>query len=160
MTSHLTIRPFFAADVDAARALFRHSIEALAADHYTAEERAAWMSFADDREAFAARLFADCAMVAEDNGELLGFATRDGAVIDFLYVSPHAARQGVATALVDALEREAEKQRIAELSTEASHAAKVFFASRGYRAASENTRERNGVMLRNTTMTKHLERRV
>lgn len=160
MTSRLTIRPFFEADVDAARGLFRRSVEELAGDHYTREERAAWMSFADNRAAFAARLFGQRAMVAERGGELVGFATRDGAVIDLLYVLPDAARQGVATALVDALEREAQKERIAELGTEASHAARAFFAARGYRAVQENVRERAGIELRNTTMTKLLERGV
>ena len=160
MTATFAIRPFFAADVDTARALFRASIEELAAGHYDAEERAAWMSFADNRDAFAARFFNQHAMVAERDGELVGFATRDGAMIDLLYVSPKAARQGIATALVAALEREAEKESIAELSADASLAARAFFAARGYGAVRDNERERAGVKLRNTTMTKPLQRRI
>ncbi len=60
----------------------------------------------EDEEALAKRLAGELTLVATLGESAVGFASlKDNTVIDMLYVHPAAARQGVATALVEALEK-------------------------------------------------------
>ena len=70
----------------------------------------------------------------------VGFASLEGADhIDFLYVHPAAARQGVGTMLVDALEKLAAARGAAKLTADVSDSAQDFFKRRGYQAQRRNT---------------------
>jgi len=150
------LRPFLAADAPALAAIFRDSVEQLAIDDYDADQLEAWASRADDED-FAARLGGGLTLVATLDGELAGFATLHGRdEIDMLYVAPDCARRGVATVLIDALEKLAAARGAAQLVTGASDTARAFFARRGYEARMRNTTEIAGQWLGNTTMKKQL----
>jgi putative acetyltransferase len=71
-------------------------------------------------------------------------------------VHPGAVRQGVATALIDALERLAAARGATKLTADVSDTAQKFFAGRGYVAQQRNTVPRGDEWLGNTTMTKPL----
>ena len=73
-----------------------------------------------------------------------------------LYVHPSAAGQGVATMLVDALEKLAGARGAKILTVDASDTAEPFFQKRGYVAMQRNTVTINGEWLANTTMQKTL----
>ncbi|MEI9901943.1 MAG: GNAT family N-acetyltransferase [Hyphomicrobium sp.] len=73
-----------------------------------------------------------------------------------LYVHPYAARQGVGTALVDALEILAASRGAAKITVEASDTAQPFFEARGYVAGQRNVIPIEDQWLPNTTMTKQL----
>ena len=66
------------------------------------------------------------------------------------------ARAGVATALVDAVEKLAAARGLKEVETDASDVAQPFFAGRGYVAVQRNTVSLNGEWFANTTMKKQL----
>jgi putative acetyltransferase len=145
------------ADAPALVAIFRASIEELAAEDYDVEQQDAWMAAADDEEAFAAKLAGGLTLVATLNGSPVGFAMLEGAErIDMLYVHPAVARSGVGTMLVDALERLAGARGARRLTTDASDSAREFFAARGYRAEMRQMVERGGAWLGNTAMVKTL----
>ena len=151
------LRPFLPADASALAALFRASIEELAAEDYDEDQRAAWASLADDETAFGARLAGALTIVALIEGQIAGFASlRDNSTFDMLYVRPDVARQGVGSALADAVERLAEGRGVKTLGVDASDAARDFFTARGYAPKTRNTREIAGQWLGNTTMTKEL----
>ena len=151
------LRPFLPADASALAALFRASIEELAAEDYDEDQRAAWASLADDETAFGARLAGALTIVALIEGQIAGFASlRDNSTFDMLYVRPDVARQGVGSALADAVERLAEGRGAKTLGVDASDAARDFFTARGYAPKTRNTREIAGQWLGNTTMTKEL----
>ena len=87
----------------------------------------------------------------------VGFASLKGADhIDMLYVHPSAAGQGVASMLVDALEKLAGARGAKSLTVDASDTAEPFFTKRGYVAKQRNTVTLNGEWLANTTMQKTL----
>jgi putative acetyltransferase len=152
------LRPFLPSDAQALAALFRASIETLAADHYDVDQLEAWASAAEDAERFGARLGSWLTIVALLDGEIAGFATLEGnEKFDMLYVHPDAAGRGVGTALADAIEKLAHARGTSRLSVDASDAARDFFAARGYVATQRNTRSIGGEWLGNTTMTKDLE---
>jgi putative acetyltransferase len=151
------LRPYMPADASTLAALFRESVDELAEEDYDDAQREAWASEADDAEAFGARLAGELTIVALVNGEIAGFASlRDNAIFDMLYVRPDMARQGVGSALADAIEKLAGARGTATLSVDASDAARDFFALRGYVAKTRNTTTISGQWLGNTTMTKEL----
>ena len=73
------------------------------------------------------------ALIAERGGEMLGFGllNRTGKLA-LLYVATAARFQGVSTALLAALEREAVALGVREISLESSLTAKRFSQARGY----------------------------
>lgn len=146
------LRPFLAEDVPVVIEIFTSAIEELAAEDYGEAQLAAWVAQADE-EAFAARLAGQLTLVATLNHSPVGFASlRGNDVIDMLYVHPAAARQGVATLLVDALEKLAAARGATRLSVDASDTASPLFLKRGYTADRRITREVAGEWLGNTSM--------
>ncbi|CAJ0868692.1 hypothetical protein AMST5_02069 [freshwater sediment metagenome] len=151
------LRPFLPADAPTLAALFRASVEELAAEDYDEDQREAWISAAEDEGAFATRLAGALTLVALLGGEIAGFASlKDNTVFDMLYVRPDLAGQGVGSALADAIEKLAGARGAQKLTVEASDSARDFFAARGYVGQSRNTVTVAGEWLGNTTMIKEL----
>ena len=152
----ISLRPFLPSDAPALARLFRDSVEILAEDDYTDDQRAAWASAADDLAEFSQKLAAALTLVALRDGALAGFASLADGKIDMLYVDPEHAGAGVATTLVGALEKLSLARGAKQLETDASDTARDFFQKRGYQAQSRNTVMRAGEWLANTTMKKTL----
>jgi putative acetyltransferase len=151
------LRPMLPDDVPVLAQIFADSIEVLAEDDYGEEQRAAWAARADDIKAFAEKLTSQLTLIATLAGAPVGFASLKGADhLDMLFVHPEAALQGVATALVDAIEKIAGARGATKITVDASDTARPLFDKRGYRAESRNSVEINGEWLANTTMVKAL----
>jgi len=151
------LRPYLAADAPMLAAIFSASIEELTEDDYSDAQREAWASVADDEDEFAKRLASQLTLIAMLNGAPVGFASLKGAdQLDMLFVHPTAARQGVASALCDALEKLALARGACAITVEASDTAQPLFAKRGYVAAQRNSVTIGDEWLANTTMTKQL----
>ena len=105
----------------------------------------------------AGRLAAQLTLIATIQSAPVGFASLRGADhIDMLYVHPGVAGQGVASMLVDALEKLAGARGATTLTVDASDTAETFFKKRGYVGKQRNTVTLNGEWLANTTMQKTL----
>jgi putative acetyltransferase len=151
------LRPFLPADAVTLIALFRASVDELAAEDYSDEQRKAWASAADDEAAFVGKLMQALTIVAVVDGEIAGFGSlQDNSVFDMLYVGPEFVRQGVGAALADAIEKLAGARGTKALTVAAADSARDFFARRGYVANQRNTVTIAGEWLGNTTMTKGL----
>jgi putative acetyltransferase len=151
------LRPFLAADTPVLAAIFAASIEELTGDDYSEAQQQAWAAAADDEEEFGKRLAGELTLIATLQNSPVGFASLRGADhIGMLYVHPSAARQGVASMLVDALEKIAGGRGAKSLTVDASDTAQEFFAKRGYVAKQRNTVTMNGEWIANTTMQKTL----
>jgi putative acetyltransferase len=155
--SAVALRPYVPADARRCAEIFRLSIQELAAEDYDADQREAWASRADDKEAFSARLASALTLLAVIDGRTAGFASlKGGEEIDMLFVDPEFARQGVGRALVDALTRLAGARGAKRLTTEASDVAKPLFERQGFTAEKRNLVRKGDQWLANTTMTKPL----
>jgi putative acetyltransferase len=150
------LRPLLPADAEMLAAIFVASVQELTGDDYSEAQQEAWAA-ADDEETFGQRLASQLTLVATLQSAPVGFASLKGAdVIDLLYVHPSAVGQGVATTLIDALEKLAGARGAKALTVDASDNAQPFFAKRGYIPTQRNTVSLNGEWLANTTMQKTL----
>ncbi|UPK30042.1 GNAT family N-acetyltransferase [Bradyrhizobium sp. 195] len=150
------LRPFLPDDVPVLAAIFTASIEELTGDDYSEAQQQAWMEAAEDEE-FGKHLASDLTLIATLDGSPIGFASlRGNDHIRMLYVHPAVSGQGIATLLVDALEKLAGGRGATSLSVDASDTAQGFFAKRGYTAQQRNSVTMNDEWLANTTMKKTL----
>jgi putative acetyltransferase len=151
------LRPFLPADTSVLAAIFAAAITELTGDDYDEAQQEAWASVADDEETFGKKLAGELTLIATLQNAPVGFASLRGKDhIDMLYVHPSAAGQGVASALLDALEKLAGARGAASLTVDASDNAQEFFRKRGYVARQRNSITINGEWLANTTMQKTL----
>ena len=150
-----TLRPFLPSDTPALAAIFRDSIEVLAAEDYDDAQLAAWIAMADELAAFGKRLAANLTLVATITRAPAAFASLKGAgIIVMLYVDPSVARQGIGGQLCDALERLAAARGAKKITGDISDTALPLFEKRGYIAERRNTVPLGDVWIGNTTMTK------
>ena len=151
------LRPMLPADVPVLAAIFQASIEELADEDYDEAQCSAWASAADDEQAFGARLAASLTLVATIANAPVGFIALEGKdTIAMLYVYPAAARRGVASLLLNAIEKLAEGRGARKLTTDASDTAKPFFEARGFEARQRQTTAMGDIWFGNTRMTKDL----
>ena len=156
-TTTPALRPFLPDDTPVLAAIFTAAIEELTGDDYGEAQQQAWASAADDEEQFGKRLAGELTLIATLQNSPVGFASLKGADhIDMLYVHPGAAGQGVASVLVEALEKLAGARGARSLNVDASDNAEGFFLKRGYVGKQRNTVTVNGEWLANTTMQKTL----
>jgi putative acetyltransferase len=153
----VTLRPMLPADVPVLAAIFQAAVEELGAEDYDEGQRAAWAAVADDEQQFGAQLSAALTLVAIFRGAPVGFVSLRGAdTIAMLYVYPRAARQGAATALVDAVEKLAAARGAKQLEVDASDSSRAFFEARKYEALHRQTSVLGDTWFGNTRMRKAL----
>jgi putative acetyltransferase len=151
------LRPFLPEDTQVLAAIFVASIDELAEEDYSDAQREAWAGAAEDEDKFGKRLAGQLTLVATIESSPVGFASLKGKDhLDLLYVHPGFARQGVASALCDALEKLAGARGATALIVEASDTAEPFFVRRGYTGQQRNTVSVGDEWLANTTMKKPL----
>ena len=159
MASHQKpgLRPFLPADAPICMAIAEASIAELTGDEYTQAQQEAWIASFPDEDELGQRLSSQLTLVATLGESSVGFASLKGTDhIDMLYVHPEAVRQGVASALIDALEKLAGARGATKLSADVSDSAEPFFSQRGYVAMQRNSIHRGDEWLANTTMSKTL----
>ena len=136
--------------------LFYGSVHGVCLGDYTQEQVNAWADGTADPAVWERSLLKHRTLVARIGGEIAGFADLDGNYLDRLYVHRDFQRQGVANALVSALEAAASEQGENRMTVHASITAKPFFEKRGWRLVKEQQVERKGVLLTNFVMEKDL----
>ena len=137
----IAVRPFRERDAERAARLFRDTVF-----------RVNRADYADDVNAWVARFRAHRAFAAEKDGVFLGFGdiAEDG-YLDRLFVHAEHQREGVGTALLEALERAVSAKT---LRTEASLTARPFFLARGWHVMREQRAFCRGAQFVNFLMEK------
>jgi putative acetyltransferase len=138
------------------------SVRDLAANDYQPEVISDWAAtFVDDGavERFLLNPDDEIRLVAEQNGKIAGIGALvlETHELRACYVMPCAARQGVGSALVRAIERLARDHGLSHLQLDASINAEPFYRSLGYTAISRGEHiRRSGVRMACIKMTKPL----
>ena len=148
----MIVRKYQSLDCEEMAQLFYDTVHTINRKDYSKEQLDAWADGTVDLNAWDQSFRAHVSLVAVEGETLLGFAdmAADG-YLDRLYVSYSAQRQGVATALVQALEARVQVQHYV---THASITAVPFFEAMGYHVVRAQTVERKGVLLTNFIMEK------
>jgi putative acetyltransferase len=150
------LRPFLPADTAICAAIFEASVTELTGEDYTEAQQEAWIA-ALDEDGLTARLGKQLTLIATLQETPVGFASlKDGNHVDLLYVHPSATGHGVATALMEALEKLAAARGAVKLTADVSDTAHHFFTRRGYVDQLRNTVPFGDEWLGNTTMQKTL----
>lgn len=153
----MILRSYQKGDCPALVHLFQQTVYRVNAADYTPEQLAAWAPEDLDQAAWEASFLAHDTLIAEEDGEIWGFADLgEAGYLDRLYVRWDRQGMGVATALCDALEELARQQGSPVIHTDVSITAKPFFLARGYRVVRQQRVERRGVWLTNFHMEKVL----
>ena len=157
MSAQITLRPYRNDDCEAVVRLFYETIHSVNAKDYTQEQLSAWAPAEQDLARWDNSLAAHDTIVAELEGELVGFADMDGSgYFDRLYVHRNHQGKGIASLLAGELERQVLERGVTRFITDASITARPFFEHRGYRIVREQSVERNGVTMTNYRMEKNL----
>ena len=136
--------------------LFYNTVHSVCLGDYTQEQVDAWADGTADPAVWEQSFLRHQTLVARIGGEIAGFADLDGDYLDRLYVHRDFQRQGVATALAQALEQRAAEKGFSRMTVPASVTARPFFEKRGWRVVREQQVERKGVFLPNFIMEKDL----
>lgn len=148
----MELRLYRSEDCPTLAQLFYDTVHTVNARDYTPEQLDAWADGHVDLAAWDASFLAHHTLVAEENGEILGFADMDGGgYLDRLYVHKDHQGRGVATALCSTLEAACP---VKNFTTHASLTARPFFESRGYQVLRRQTVVRHGISLENFVMEK------
>lgn len=147
----MLLRPYRTEDCPALTKLFYQTVHTVNAKDYTPPQLDAWADGHPDLAAWDSSLSAHLSLVAVCDGVIAGFADMapDG-YLDRLYVHRDFQRQGIATALCDALEQAVP----GPYETHASITARPFFEQRGYRVVRQQQVLRKGIVLTNFVMRK------
>ena len=151
------IRDYEAGDAPEIVRLFFETVRSVNRADYSDERLEAWAAGVPDPEEWHARMAGRRTLVAEEGGEVVGFAELeyDGR-LDMLYVRKDAVGRGVGRRLYEAVEREARGQGLGWIFTEASITARPFFEQQGFRVVREQMVSRRGVSMTNFVMEKEL----
>lgn len=150
----MKIRTYRPADCVPLMTLFYDTIHTVCAGDYSPAQLDAWAPADRDSAARDRSLKSRTTLVAEENGQILGFGNigPDG-YLDLLYVHRDWQRRGVAAALCDFLETLYPVDRV---TVHASKTARPFFEARGYQVLETRQTERQGQSLTNYLMEKEL----
>ncbi len=99
-----TLRPFLPDDAELLAILMQASIEELASDEYTADQRDAWAAAAEAPD-FARKLGSSLTLVAlDEDGEPVGFAVlAQNRAVTHVHVHPDLIGNGIGRMLLEAL---------------------------------------------------------
>lgn len=151
----IAIRRYEASDLDAVIDVFLRAIREIASRDYDAAQVDAWAQA--DRTVWSRRRLDRPTWVAVVNGGIAGFSDLEGSGhLDMLFVHPDHQRTGVASALLDQVEREARAGHLAFVTTNASTTARPFFEANGFEVVRTQVVEVRGARFTNFRMQKRL----
>ena len=155
-----TLRLYRPQDLEGLIQLFYETVHGVNLGDYSPAEVDAWVPSPEsvDRAAWGESLAAHYTVVAEREGQLLGFGDMDSTgYFDRLYVHRDFQGRGVATSIAHALEGFAHGLGAQRVTVHASRTARPFFERRGYRMLYAQQVERRVVLLENFAMELALE---
>lgn len=157
------LRAYTAGDFPELYRLFWEAVHTVNAADYAPTQLAAWAPGKPDAARWEASLAAHYSLIAEEDGQILGFADLDPGVspegsctLDRLYLRSDCRGRGIASVLAAALERRARELGAASVVTEASITARPFFEKRGYAVVREQRKPLRGEIFCNYVMQKSL----
>ncbi len=145
----MLIRCYRESDFPALCQIFLRAIRETASQHYSPSQIAAWAQV--DEARWRQKMAESRVLVATVDERPVGFITAMGNDIDLLFVAPEYSRQGVASALLDALFAQIPT---GTLTVEASITARPCFERHGFVVVAEQEVQARGETFVNYRMEK------
>ncbi|MDB5229246.1 MAG: family acetyltransferase [Chitinophagaceae bacterium] len=159
MPVNITIRKATPDDLDGIRQLFYDTVITVNKKDYTKDQVKAWSSGYYYVEGWKNKLSDQNFFVAELNKRIVGFASfTNSGYIDFMYAHKNFQSQGIATMLLETIEKQATSWGIRKLQADASLTARPFFQRRGYELIKENVKRIDDVKFLNSVMIKEIKK--
>lgn len=159
MITTFLVRSWRESDTEELGELFRRSVREVASRDYRPPQIEAWVKAPGEIETWTERMRSRTTFVAEEPGRLIGFIQYEPPDhIDMTYVHPESQRIGVATALLTAVESDAERHGVRLLNVEASITSRPFFQARGFEIITPQIVTARGEEFLNYQMSKRLTR--
>jgi putative acetyltransferase len=157
MCKKLIIRRYRPGEEDDLRTLYAETTRIVNGRDYTSEQVEHWVLLHADAAKWRERIRNRNPFVAEESGNILGFAelTPDGQ-IDYFYCHHRRLRQGVGRSLYQAIESEAQRLELSCLRAAVSVTAKPFFLAMGFQVVKEQRNVVCGAVAPNSIMEKRL----
>ena len=153
----MVVRDYRRGDAEPICRLFYETVRTVNLAHYSPEQVRAWAPEVPDPDAWHGRMSGRHTLVADEGGEVVGFAElEEDGHLDMLYCRKDAVGRGVGSGLYAAVEERARGLGVGRISTEASITARPFFVRRGFTVLRRNTVLRGGIELTNFSMEKAL----
>lgn len=154
----IKIRPFEGSDTSNLLNLFYETVHFVNNKDYPTEHLDAWAPAQPDLKKWKSRFKSSDTFVAVLDEKVVGFGNLEQSPIGIgmLYVHKDHQLQGVATVLLQALEKRLKKNGAKTSSVEASITSRPFFEKRGYILVRENSKMLNGTEFLNFIMEKGL----
>lgn len=153
----MIVRDYAEGDAPGISRLFFETVRSVNLGDYTPEQVRAWAPAPPDPAVWHERMSARHTLVAEERGEVVGFAElEENGHLDMFYARKDAVRRGVGTQLYGAVEERAAGLGLGRVFTEASITARPFFERQGFRALRRNDLVVRGVGMTNYAMEKLL----
>ncbi|MDQ7794507.1 MAG: GNAT family N-acetyltransferase [bacterium] len=129
----MQVREAIELDLPVLVAIYSGSVRVIGPEKYSAAQVETWAGFAGDRERFHTKVLNSTCLVAEEDGEVVGFVTLESpGVVGLLYVRADRTRQGIGSALVRAVVDLARRLRLCEVRTLASEFSRGLFERAGF----------------------------
>lgn len=135
--------------------LFYDAVYSISPAFYSLRQKQAWAPYPINYKWWKARLATKKPFLMLFNQAVVGFIELESdGHIDCLYVNPLYQKQGVAKRLLQYVLRVAKENALTQLNVEASIVAKSLFERFNFVVETENSINRNGVLLTNYSMRK------
>lgn len=153
----MRIREASEEDLPVLASLYESSVRTLGPERYSAAQVEAWAAFARDREGFHAKVLRGTCLLAEEDGETLGFATLEpDGVVGLLYVRGDRGRHGIGSALLSAVVGLAEERGLPRVRTIAGELSRGLFERFGFVRYETEETAYNGAVFRRVLMERDL----
>lgn len=154
----IRIRPASGSDAPQIAHLFHETVHQVNARDYSPAQVEAWAPTVYSDAAWRRRLRTGYSLVAQRDGEVVGFAIldRDLGYLDSFFVHYRYQGRGVGRALLNGVEKAARRAGLEFLVTDASITAEPFFRARGFLRVRRQKRIYRGQVFRQYRMSKIL----
>ncbi len=156
MMNRVSIRAYEASDAKALADIYYNTIHNINISDYSIEQVNAWAPISClELEGWQKKWQKLSPIVAMIDKQVVGFAEfADDGHIDCFYVHHKFQKNGVGSALMQEIERQAVAKNITKIFAEVSITAKSFFLKQGFRVLKEQMKNIRGIELKNFVMEK------
>lgn len=156
MNTYFTIRPARLPDITELKNLFQNTVLTINRQNYSQEECEDWASCGNDISRMKEIINTHFFIVAIDpQKQIVGFSSiTPHGYLHYMFVHKDFQRMGIATLLLNEIERYADKTGIKRIESEVSLTARTFFEKKGFIVEKVQKRKANKLFLTNFKMAK------